>query len=435
MTPHEPASSRSSRAPSPKPSVERRPAPGAIVLCALLVAACGSPPRAAEPASPERAGAPPPPATRAPEPEAAAATASPPTPPPRSPTPEPLSLGAPKLLHVLRHEGDIFSLAFDPTGQWIATGCADKRVRLWSTVAGKLRHTFKDHRDAVSSVAFRPDGGELASGSFDGTAKTWDPKTGKRVATVVGPEGGVVSVAYSKDGRRLAMGGANGHIVVADLGDETARIELAGHGGSVRSVAFARAHDWLLSRADDGLLLVWDLTTTKPIVKVPLSTGAVWSARFTTNDASLVTTWENADGATVGSWDAGTGKLVRALPVGSSLAPSIALSADDRLLAVGTAEGHVKLWDFPRGERLFDLAPFRKNVSALGVSPDGHYVAAGGPDDLLDVWELGVPGSARAAEPADKKDRAACLAECRHRNAYADCADESGMVACPCRCD
>ena len=48
----------------------------------------------------------------------------------------------------------------------------DRTARLWSR-DGKLLHTLKGHNSGIWSVAFSPDSQTIATGSNDGIIKLW----------------------------------------------------------------------------------------------------------------------------------------------------------------------------------------------------------------------------------------------------------------------
>ena len=70
------------------------------------------------------------------------------------------------------HEARVLSVSFSPDGKTIASGSADKTIKLWS-LDGRLLQPFTGHEDRVWSVSFSPDGKTIASGSYDNTIKLW----------------------------------------------------------------------------------------------------------------------------------------------------------------------------------------------------------------------------------------------------------------------
>lgn len=77
------------------------------------------------------------------------------------------------------HQMPVLAMDYDKTGTLVATGSADKTVRVWDVPRGYCTHNFRDHNDIVQLVQFHPDPTQciLFSASDDSTLRMYNLKT------------------------------------------------------------------------------------------------------------------------------------------------------------------------------------------------------------------------------------------------------------------
>lgn len=157
------------------------------------------------------------------------------------------------------HTNLIQAMVFSPNGNQLASGSADRDIRLWSIsgenweLAGAER-VLRGHPSAVTDVAFSAEGELLASASSDGTIHLWDSVSGTLLKSWRGHGARINCLGFSTDGKMLAFGGASGRIGLIILASGKER--LLGGRSPVRDLCFIE--DSLAIGLDDGRIRILD---------------------------------------------------------------------------------------------------------------------------------------------------------------------------------
>lgn len=337
---------------------------------------------------------------------------------------------------------DLASVAFDAGSRSLATAALSGPVDIWDLKSADIEHS----RSAVPvrssrrwKVRYSPDGKLLAIASWDGTVRLIDPDTRRPAGTIDGHDHWVNDVAFSPDSSVLLTVSENGsarlwdmrrlqpmlHIVKDDTRetlraryspdgskfvsggrDGLARVYRVGSDGRLHFICSISHESWVygLSFSPDSSLIASSGTTDR----IERNSIRVWRAETCAERVSFQIGRSyvpgldfSPSGKTV-AWATDSGDVwlgqIEGHATSELLARSqsakpyrVAFSADARRLAVAYSDGMVKLWDIALREVVSELRAHRQLVSTLRFHPNGTWVASGGPDDRIVVWDTSKP--------------------------------------------
>ena len=279
------------------------------------------------------------------------------------------------------HTDAVQSVAFSPDGQMLASGSWDSTIRLWNPNTAQQKNLLIGHTNIVS-VAFSPDGQTLVSGSWDRSIRLWQTHTGKLKRTLPTQKGSVASVTFSPDGSTLASAGAYQTILLWDTTTWQVKRELPGHTGLVEVLVFSPDGGILASGSWDGTIRLWNSNTGEHIRTLP-ATSPANSLAFSPDGGTLASgNWDE----TVRLWSTHTGKLKRTLPNQGGWMNPVAFSPDETTLVIGNRG--ISLWDLETGQYKEPLAEDIGNALSVVFSHDGRLLASGSADKKVRLWEL-----------------------------------------------
>ncbi|XP_044143188.1 protein Atg16l2-like isoform X1 [Bufo gargarizans] len=73
------------------------------------------------------------------------------------------------------HDSEIHAVKFSPNSRMVATGGADRVVKIWDIVGGQLQcqQVLQGSNGGITSIEFDPSGVQVLAASFDGSAHLW----------------------------------------------------------------------------------------------------------------------------------------------------------------------------------------------------------------------------------------------------------------------
>jgi RNA polymerase sigma factor (sigma-70 family) len=276
----------------------------------------------------------------------------------------------------LRGVGDtINGLAFAPDGATLYSvgDYGDGTVRVWDTATGKQTRSFQSHHGDGELLTLSDDGTTLAVAGKNGAIRLWDTATGKQADAPLGTQGAVLAVAADPAGRELVTSSTDGVVYVWDRTGKPVR-QWRAHERYVSTLAFGGESGKLFTAGAYEPAKLWDSATAKPLREYAGSTGSVRGVGgFAVNaDGSQVILFSND--RKVQLVEAATGKVQKVLAEGSI--DRFAFSPDGKFVAGGGFDKHVHLWEIATGKEVWAV-PLPNSVAAVAFAPDGKQVAAG----------------------------------------------------------
>jgi serine/threonine protein kinase/WD40 repeat protein len=286
-----------------------------------------------------------------------------------------LDAGTGSRLTQLPHPARVQALSWHPDGRLVATAC-DRKIRLWDVAAGRVvLPPLEGHQRPGMVVAFDPSGQLLASNDWGGLLRLWDVRTGRQL--LARPAGWSPYLRFSQDGRFLGPDSTTPVVRLLQL-TAGAGLRTVALSGTVRSGPLVSARrspdDRLLAVGTMDRLVLLRWADGAEVAQIPVRQPTAFAFEpgraWLTNGFDGLLRWplRAEDGAS----------LLRVGP------PEILYTNDNTGTHGGSADGRVlAIPDYDRGAVLLrrpngprTLGP-REDVRACAVSPDGRWVATG----------------------------------------------------------
>jgi len=312
------------------------------------------------------------------------------------------------LKRIVPNVGSCVSMAISPDGRWLATGCWEGCVALWTLPEMSLVTTNQAHPGLTLAVAFSPDSRILVSGGNDQLIKLWrvpDPGTAPElmlVETLRGHGSEVWSLAFSADGTHILSGSADGTArlwPVNNQGRRPVSIDLKLSSKSLHSLlgSFASSrHGTVWAGRTNGTLIGWNIRTGTELP--PLSMPPDFNGRWLQFWNECVVYSAQNDG--IALWDPHSAKHELLLAHGGRLAPMGIITNRGRVFILVRRDDPPRTQVWMAGATEACREPWTRTFETLGYtawvqSPDGKLLVNGALDYSLNLSTFDDPPATR----------------------------------------
>jgi hypothetical protein len=289
------------------------------------------------------------------------------------------------------HSGGIRALAVSGDGNRIITGGVDQTVRVWDARSGAPLHELIGHTCALRAVGVS--GRLVISCDEDAGIRAWDIDSGAEQPLEIRHRSAVLSAAAGPSGRWVVIGGEDGDVTCWDLREKTSKLLTLGRRSRVRSLAVNADGSVVVAGTNGGGVHVWENGTPRHLV---IGAGTVQAVAVHNRDVLAA----GSDGVVV-TWPHGAEPVRYTGHTGEVTAVAFGSDADGTYVAAGGNDGRIHVWDRGRPDSPTILSGHRRRVRGL-VASSGELVSVGDDDAIL-VWDrrVGVPTRGPVVRLAD----------------------------------
>lgn len=268
----------------------------------------------------------------------------------------------------------------------------DGVARIWNIRQGRVFKSFKGHQGPIyNTAAFLSDENRVVALGDGRTIDAWDAETGTaHMGSSLAPPS--ISVAtLSRNGRHAVTGDKEGPVRLWDVRSGRQEKVLMGHKSAVSALAITTDGQRIAAAAEhDPRIIVWDASSGTRQSELAGPPGHEITQAQTTSLAFSPSADLLAAGTKDGRiqiWQLSSGRLTQNLRAQDAPVRNVAFAPDGtRLLSDGPG-GSVQLWEVRTGTRIRSLGRPESQIIAAAFSPDGRRIVTGAEDGQVHVWD------------------------------------------------
>jgi WD40 repeat protein len=305
--------------------------------------------------------------------------------------------------------GVISALAYSPDGELIAISGYHETL-LEKADGSALVGRLVGDSPRVESVAFSKDGKWLAvSGgapALMGEVQIWDVEKKTLARAIPLSTDSIYGVSFSPEGDRIACGGADKSVRLLNVADGKELFKFDNHSDWIFATTFSVDGKRVLSGSRDRAMKLINAANAQFIDDInKLLENVICMTRHPKEDIAAyggeqggVRTYKMQEnqGRTSANNDV---NLVREYERQPAPVHAICYTADGSMLAVGGAAPEIRVYNTADGKRAATCKGFEGAIFAMSAHPKQKWIAAGGFDGKVRVYELGTGAETNSFVP------------------------------------
>jgi len=261
--------------------------------------------------------------------------------------------------------------------------------------------------ESLTAVSYSPNRLSLASGGLDGTVRIWDMRTAEEITSLQQDKYPVHFIAFTLNSGSLIFKCLIGNFYIWNFSDVQASPQQLYDRDEIGWPYALSPDSSLLASAQGGhVIRLWKTTARQQLAVLSGHRGEVRAISFSADGKILAS---GSLDSTIILWNSGTGEQIRQMTDSrNKIVRSLSFSRDGAKLA-STSGDDILIWDLHTGAITVALRGYQGTVLSIQFSPDGKSLVSTARPLTLLLWNLRDDAAEASSIVLDRSTHAAAF--------------------------
>jgi WD40 repeat protein len=284
------------------------------------------------------------------------------------------------------HTNFAWDLMFIPEKQILVSAGQDGKIGIWDLQRQENHCWLQADNYPVHSISYNETKQVMASGHGNGRVRIWSMETWTEINTLHTHEAVVYAlpVQFSPDGLILATGSLGEGIELWKVDNWQLINTLKSTTNQFFYTLTFNYDGQKIVGGGDGQLIIWDVATGTIAHQLPGHQNRLISLAAAADNILA----SGSVDTTIRIWDLQTGRLLKTIAEHNDWIWSLQFSAVDNLLISGSADQSIRFWDMSTWQCAQVWKGYNNAIWAMTYSGDSTKLITGSQDGCVRVWDI-----------------------------------------------